>query len=354
MILVPLPAVVATLLGMLLCLVALRQERRFHAISVFLAVSTALMIVVSLRWSLDAPILRFLQPVVAALLPPAAWLCFSGLRGGRRRPVWPHFLPVALVFFLSLLWPRFPTPIDALLAGLFLGYGCALIWRGMGSEEGFAAARLGEPVRPGRVAILVGILLLLSGAVDLAIAFDVGLSRGAHIGLIVSLGNMLTLPLIAGAALVVARSLPETEDPPQEEAETTPDTRDVPTADDAHVLAEVHRILRERHLYRDPDLTLERLARRVGIPARHISQAINRKLGRNVSQEINRWRIREAQTLLEQTDRAVTAIMFDCGFQTKSNFNATFRRLTGLSPSDWRRRATNDLSAGASSDLETP
>lgn len=354
MILVPLPAVVAILLGFLLCLVATRRERRFRAISVFLAVSIALMIVVSLRWSYDAPIFRFLQPVIAALLPPTAWLCFSGLRGTRRRPNWPHFLPGALIFLLSLLWPRIPTPIDALLAGLFFGYGCALVWRGLQGEESFAATRLGVDVSPGRAALFVGGLLLLSGSVDLAIAFDFGLNMGAHVGLIVSLGNMVTLPLIAVAAFAVARSLPETEDLQEAGPFVAPDTPDLPTTDDARVVDEVHRILRERHLYRDPDLTLERLARRVGIPERQVSRAINRKLGRNVSLEINEWRVREAQVLLEQTDRAVTAIMFDCGFQTKSNFNTTFRRLTGLSPSDWRRRATNDLSAGASSDPETP
>ncbi|MBY5986892.1 helix-turn-helix domain-containing protein [Roseovarius atlanticus] len=352
MILVPLPAVSAILLGFLLCFVVTRRERRFRSITVFLAASTALMIVVSLRWSFDAPVFRFLQPMVAAMLPPAAWLCFSGLKGGTRRPVWPHFLPGILTFVLSLLWPRIQTPIDALLAGLFFGYGCALLWRGAQGEESFSAARLGAALSPDLAAIFVGSLLLLSGAVDLAIALDFGLGAGAHVGLIVSLGNLVILPLIAIAALTVARSLPETED--LQETVAKPDTPDLPAMDDDHVLAEVHRILRERHLYRDPDLTLERLARRVGIPGRRISQAVNRRMGRNVSQEINEWRIREAQALLEQTDRAVTAIMFDCGFQTKSNFNNTFRRVAGMSPSDWRRRAGVGLSATESRDPETP
>ncbi|WP_299940018.1 hypothetical protein [uncultured Nitratireductor sp.] len=53
MILIPLPAIVALLLGFVLCLVALKRERRFRPIIVFLAVSTALMTVVSLRWSFD-------------------------------------------------------------------------------------------------------------------------------------------------------------------------------------------------------------------------------------------------------------------------------------------------------------
>ncbi|MBN7776632.1 helix-turn-helix domain-containing protein [Nitratireductor aquimarinus] len=358
MILIPLPAIVALLLGFVLCLVALKRERRFRPIIVFLAVSTALMTVVSLRWSFDAPVFRFLQPVFAALLPATAWLCFAGLEGGARRPAWPHYLPGAVILVLSLLWPYFQTPIDALLAFLFFGYGSALMWRGLQGEENFAGARLGAAVDPCRAAMFVGALLVFSGMIDLAIAFDFGLAGGAHAATIVSVGNMAVLPLIAWAALAVARSLPETEEPPAAEATTRVEERDQPTADDALVLAATHRVLSERQLYRDPDLTLERLARRVGIPGRQISQAINRRLGRNVSQEINQWRIREAMALLEETDRPVTAIMFDCGFQTKSNFNNTFRRVTGLSPSDWRRRAKETgetrLSAAKASGPETP
>nr|WP_320144864.1 helix-turn-helix domain-containing protein [uncultured Cohaesibacter sp.] len=350
MILIPLPAVVAIFLGFLLCFVLMQRERRLRAITVFLAASTALMIIVSLRWSFDAPVFRFLQPVFASLLPPAAWLCFSGLSGGRRRTVWPHFLPGAVILLLSLFWQWVHTPIDAILACLFFGYGCALIWRGMQGEEHFAGARLGTSVPPDRVAAFVGFMLLLSGMVDLTIALDFELGGGTHVATIVSVGNMLLLPLVAWVVLSVTRNLPESDEP---QATDNLRAEDLTGADDAHVLAEFHRVLKERHLYRDPDLTLERLARRVGIPGRQISQAVNRRLGRNVSQEINRWRIREAQALLEQSDRSVTEIMFECGFQTKSNFNTTFRSVTGLSPSDWRRRAKMDLSAGTALDPRT-
>ena len=340
MILLPLPAVVAVLLGFLLCLLVLQGQRRLRPIMMFLAVSVALMTIVSLRWSIDAAVFRFLQPVVAALLPPTAWLCFSGFQAGTRRSLWPHLVPTGLILVLSLVWQQFPTPIDALLAILFFGYGAALIWRGAQGEGGFSAARLGERLRADHAAMFVGALLVLSGVIDLAIALDFGWGGGTHAGKIVSLGNMVMLPLIAWAGLAVARSLPEAEEPVEADIVREPAVRD--DAADAHIVAETHRILRERRLYRDPDLTLDRLARRVGIPARQISGAINRELGRNVSQEINAWRIAEAIELLERTDRHVTSVMFDCGFQTKSNFNYTFRRATGLSPSDWRRRAKED------------
>jgi AraC-like DNA-binding protein len=58
----------------------------------------------------------------------------------------------------------------------------------------------------------------------------------------------------------------------------------------------------------------------------------------SVSQYVNQLRIREACRLLEETEQSVTSIMLDAGFQTKSNFNREFRRITGLSPVAWRER----------------
>jgi AraC-like DNA-binding protein len=42
--------------------------------------------------------------------------------------------------------------------------------------------------------------------------------------------------------------------------------------------------------------------------------------------------------LLAETTTPVTEIMFDVGFQTKSNFNREFRRVTDMSPLEWRKK----------------
>ena len=73
-------------------------------------------------------------------------------------------------------------------------------------------------------------------------------------------------------------------------------------------------------LFLDPDLTLSRLARRLRVPAKELSKAINQISGENVSGFINRRRIAHACALLKQ-GHSVTSAMFDSGFQTKSNFN---------------------------------
>ena len=103
-------------------------------------------------------------------------------------------------------------------------------------------------------------------------------------------------------------------------------------------LSAVEMLMATKRAYRDVDLNLDRLARKLGIPARHISMAINRATGKNVSQYVNEHRIAEACALLVETDKAVTEIMFEAGFQTKSNFNREFRRVTEMSPLEWRER----------------
>ena len=57
-----------------------------------------------------------------------------------------------------------------------------------------------------------------------------------------------------------------------------------------------------KRVYRDPDLNLDRLARKATLPARQISAAINRATGKNVSQFVNDFRIAESCSLLVETD----------------------------------------------------
>ena len=89
--------------------------------------------------------------------------------------------------------------------------------------------------------------------------------------------------------------------------------------------------------HRDPDLTLARLARRLGVPAKQLSTAVNRGTGENVSRYVNAARVRAAQDAL-RAGEGVTEAMLAAGFATKSNFNREFRRVAGSTPSEWRSR----------------
>jgi AraC-like DNA-binding protein len=97
----------------------------------------------------------------------------------------------------------------------------------------------------------------------------------------------------------------------------------------------------ERELYkREGGVTLEQAGRILVIPARQISQAINRIYGGSFSQYLNDCRVKAAQTLLrDNPEMPITSLMMEAGFSTKSNFNKEFLRVTGLSPSDYRKQA---------------
>lgn len=342
MLAIPLPFVMALLLVILLIRVLAQSEAILRPAPVFIVACILLVTTVGLRWTVDLQIVRFLQPVVAALLPPIAWLCFSDLRQPSSERRWLHFLPAALILILSATWQRWHPPIDFLLPLLYFAYGFSLLHRAYAGLDSFEGTRLSDAAGAQRAALLAGALLLFSGAVDLMIAADFHFYQGSHAVSIVGIANIITLPLLAYAIAIIGRSVPEAVLPARKADDTLDELpahlEAAPaTRDDRRVMDAIATIMRDKQPFRDPDLTLTRLSRKVGIPSRQISGAVNRSLGRNVSQLVNEYRIKEAQRLLLETDLAITSVMFECGFYTKSNFNREFARVTGMTPSDYRR-----------------
>ncbi len=92
-------------------------------------------------------------------------------------------------------------------------------------------------------------------------------------------------------------------------------------------------------------ITLARLSRKLGIRAKQISSAVNLVRQQSIPRVINEYRITHARQALLNTDESITQILMNAGFQTKSNFNREFQRITGLTPSQFR--AMRDLSAAS-------
>lgn len=334
---IPLPFVTALLLIVLLARMAGEGGVTRGPLALFVALCAAQAVVLGLRWNYDLQAVHLVQPVLAAVLPPLAWLGFDDLRRpGARALRWPHALPAVAVALMVFVWS---DPIDAALIVLFLGYGAALLWIARQGPDALGAARFGDAAAASRAMAAVGILFIFGALVEVAIA----LAGDADAARIVGFANAVVLVIIGYAAAVAGRSRVAAE--PDGAADVRPQVqRPSGDADDAQTLAAVDRLMRERKLYRDPNLTLDRLARRAGIPARQISAAVNRVHGRNVSQVVNEYRVEEARRLLAETAAPVTEILFEAGFQTKSNFNREFLRVTGQSPSDYRRSVRRDQS----------
>lgn len=99
-------------------------------------------------------------------------------------------------------------------------------------------------------------------------------------------------------------------------------------------------VIIEKAWWRDPELTLPTLARRLGTNTTALSRAMNEGLGLNFNEVINRLRVDAVIAALHQCDggQTVLAIALSEGFNSKASFNRVFKLYTGATPSDYRRR----------------
>lgn len=87
--------------------------------------------------------------------------------------------------------------------------------------------------------------------------------------------------------------------------------------------------------WREPDLSLADLARRLGTNTHSLSRALNEGLGQNFSEFVNRQRIDAAREALAG-EGDILAIALDVGFGSKASFNRAFRDYAGCTPSQYR------------------
>jgi len=343
MIAIPLPFVVALLLGILAILLFIRREETTPSAFVFIALCTLTTTVVGLRWTFDYPLFRFFQPILASCIPVTAWYCFANAHQRHRFRFW-HLLPPVFVFLGSLTYPFWQPPLDPLLTLLYVSYGVALIrasYRVTNIPEQVRLSDIDQALKAERVA---GAMLLMSACIDGALAIDFSLFAGVHAIHILAIGHAILLPMLAivviRISLSIAPSMTETANENEEEITLEEQKNRTYQQTDNEAKAIIDKIdilLTKTEVFLDPDLSLDRLARKACIPARQISSAINQIYGRNVSQVVNEYRIERAKQLLITTNKPITQIYLDSGFQTKSNFNREFARVTAQTPSAFRR-----------------
>lgn len=92
--------------------------------------------------------------------------------------------------------------------------------------------------------------------------------------------------------------------------------------------------------YTNTILTVDRLADQIGLPARTLSNVINRQFECNFYEFINRYRVTEAAQLLRDCpDKNILEIMQLAGFNSKATFNTFFKKQLGQTPSEFRLAA---------------
>lgn len=339
MIFIPLPFVETFFFLTLLLQMQRRNERGLGEQPLFallLAAYGLQSVLIGLRWGYGLATVMPFQAVLATMIATLAFLSYRDLASAtpifRHKMTWLHALPAFGVVLLRIFWPE---PVGLLIILVFLGYGAALLRLSMAGPDGLISSRLDGALRSYRSLQITAAALLMSALADIAISLDFAWADGRHAGEVVAVGNVLAL-LVLGIATSVASSGAADND----RAETAlPAAATGPTPGDiAATAAAVDALMVQKALYKDTDLNLGLLARRLNCPARSVSIAINRVHGMSVSQYVNNFRIAEACRLLAGTDAPITRIMFDAGFLSKSNFNREFLRVTGTSPKLWRAK----------------
>jgi AraC-like DNA-binding protein len=100
-------------------------------------------------------------------------------------------------------------------------------------------------------------------------------------------------------------------------------------------------VMEKQKSYLDPEITMDKLADIINCSRHHLSQVLNACLQKSFYDYINTCRVEEAKLLLADIARAnykISSIAYDAGFNSLSAFNEVFKKLTGVTPSQYRKQ----------------
>jgi AraC-like DNA-binding protein/ligand-binding sensor protein len=86
------------------------------------------------------------------------------------------------------------------------------------------------------------------------------------------------------------------------------------------------------------DLRLEQVAKAVNMSHFYFCKMFRKVVGLNFTDYLARVRIEKAKNLLLNPNLRVSEIAYEIGFQSLTHFNRVFKRILGLSPSDYRQQ----------------
>lgn len=125
---------------------------------------------------------------------------------------------------------------------------------------------------------------------------------------------------------------------PQERKKPASNT---PLEKGAEMLERVESAMQEQQLYKQPSLKLKDLAKATGLQTHLLSRLLNEVYPHGFATYVHEKRIEEAKKLIRsETNYTLEGIGYESGFNSKSSFYATFKKLTGYTPAEYKSRET--------------
>jgi AraC-like DNA-binding protein len=104
-------------------------------------------------------------------------------------------------------------------------------------------------------------------------------------------------------------------------------------------IGKLNALMKEEKLFKNANLKSSDVAKRIQLTTHQFSQLLNDNLGKSFPVFINEYKISEAKTMIKE-NRSLTleAIGFECGFNSKSTFYTTFKKIEGRTPAKYREQ----------------
>lgn len=104
-------------------------------------------------------------------------------------------------------------------------------------------------------------------------------------------------------------------------------------------IVQIENILINQKRFLDPTVTLDKIAEELNVSKSHLSRLINTELDMSFPDLLNSLRVEEAKSYLSNPEFAnytLIAIGLEAGFNSKTTFNNTFKKMTGKTPSEFK------------------
>lgn len=102
------------------------------------------------------------------------------------------------------------------------------------------------------------------------------------------------------------------------------------------------------HEHPEADLSVAALARRAAMSPRHFARAFTREVAQTPARYVERTRVETARRRLEETNRSIDEVAFDCGFGSGEVMRRAFLRVLKVGPADYRSRFKRPGGTGSS------
>ena len=106
------------------------------------------------------------------------------------------------------------------------------------------------------------------------------------------------------------------------------------------ILNRIKQVMKEKKYYLDPAASLPGLAKIMNRSPNHVSQVINECLNLTFFDLLAKYRIEEAKRIMHDPAHrsdTILGIAFDVGYNSKSTFNKAFKKITGMTPSEFKQ-----------------